>query len=192
MIASDRRMMSSMRSSACGFSILATRPARSPIRPLASSTSDGFWTNDSATQSTPSDRPNSRSARSFFVSGDTSSAVPGRLTPLRLEMTPPTTAFASMKSSPTPVTRTRTRPSSISRSWPGAMAAKISGCGSGIACLPPSPPVSTKRIVSPVATSILPSRIAPTRIFGPCRSIRMPIGRPVFPSSARIAAWTLA
>ena len=52
--------------------------------------SSGRCTKDSATQSTPSSSPKARSARSFSVSGERSRTVPGRLTPLRLEITPPT------------------------------------------------------------------------------------------------------
>src|SRR5262249_15119576 len=64
--------------------------------------------------------------------------------------------------------------------------------GRGIEVLPPSVPDSTNRIVSPASTAILPSRIVPTRILGPWRSCRMPIGRPISFSSTRMARWTLA
>ena len=184
--------MSSICSSAAGFSIFAMIPARSPISPRASMTSPGFCTNDNATQSTPNSSPKARSARSFAVSGDRFRTALGTLTPLRFEMTPPMTVFASMKSAPTPVTRTRTLPSSIRRSSPGDTASNISECGSGIDILSPSDPESTKRTASPAATLILPSLMVPTRIFGPCKSWRMPMGRPTFCSSARMAAWTLA
>jgi hypothetical protein len=58
------------------------------------------------------------------------------------------------------------------------MAAKISGWGNGMEDLSPSVPEQTKRIVAPAATAIFPFRILPTRILGPWRSYRMPIGRP--------------
>jgi hypothetical protein len=44
-------------------------------------TSSGRCTKDSATQSTPSFRPNSRSRRSFSVRADRGSTTPGTLTP---------------------------------------------------------------------------------------------------------------
>ena len=167
-------------------------PARSPIRPRASITSDGFWTKDSATQSTPSSRPKARSARSLAVSGDRSRRVPGRFTPLRFEIVPAVITSASRAAVSIPTTRTRTRPSSISRSWPGTTASKISGWCRGIASLPPSAPSRTKRTRSPAARSRRPSRTVPIRIFGPWRSCRMPIGRPTSRSRARMAACTLA
>ena len=89
-------MMSSIRSSACGFSIFDMIPARSPMSPRASITSEGFCTKDRATQSTPSSSPKARSARSFSVSGERSSRVPGRFTPLRFEIAPPVTTSAVM------------------------------------------------------------------------------------------------
>jgi hypothetical protein len=102
------------------------------------------------------------------------------------------TAFAAMKSGPTPVTRTRTLPSSIKRSSLGLTASKISGWGSGIDILSPSDPDRTKRTSCPAVTANFPSLMVPTRILGPCKSCRMPIGRPTFSSSARMEAWTLA
>ncbi len=54
----------------------------------------------------------------------------------------------------------------------GMTAAKISGCGSGIASLSPSVPERTKRIVSPAVSMILPSLIVPTRIFGPLQILQ--------------------
>ena len=137
--------MSSIRSRACGFSILASRAARPPISPRASIRSAGFWTKDRATKSTPSSRPKARSSRSLAVSGERSSAVSGRLTPLRLLIVPPTTTLASIASASSETASSRTRPSSISSAAPGRIALKISGCGSGIASLPPSSRPSTKR-----------------------------------------------
>ena len=52
--------------------------------------SSGRCTNDSATQSAPSSRPNSRSRRSFAVSEDSGMIASGMLTPLRSESLPPT------------------------------------------------------------------------------------------------------
>ena len=71
---------------------------------------------------------------------------------------PPLITLASIVLGPSATASSRSRPSSISSSAPGLIAAKISGCGSGIAlaCRPASRP-STKRTVSPAATWILPS-----------------------------------
>ena len=53
----------------------------------------------------------------------------GTFTPLRSDSPPPFTTVVSAKSGPQRSTRSRMRPSSSSRSWPGCRTAKISGCG---------------------------------------------------------------
>src|SRR5580700_1758662 len=86
--------------------------------------------NDSAIQSMPASSAASRSAISFGASAATGTTVSGRLTPLRLDILPPTSTCATMRCGETPVATRRSLPSSISSASPGLMAAKISGCGS--------------------------------------------------------------
>ena len=83
-------MISSRWSIAAGFSSLAITAARPATSRRASATSSGRWTNDSATQSAPSSRPNCRSRRSLAVSGESGRTTFGTLTPLRSDSRPPT------------------------------------------------------------------------------------------------------
>ena len=98
-----------------------------------------------------------------------------------------------MKSLPTPVTRTLTRPSSISSSCPGAIAAKISGCGSGIDICVAVAALSTKRIGRAFATLDLAvldgadADLGSLQVHAGCRSAARR------PSPARGSlAWTFA
>ena len=172
---------------AIGFSILAMIAARSPISLRASSMSSGRWTNDRATQSAPRSRPNSRSRRSFAVSGDSGMIAPGMLTPLRSESLPPTfTRVTAWRSSQRSTSR-RSLPSSSRSCRPGAMTAKISGCGRHTRRVVPGAGSRSRRNAAPALSSTGPCANVPMRSFGPCRSISTPIGRPAFSSTARIA-----
>ncbi|CAM5196530.1 hypothetical protein CDEN61S_01842 [Castellaniella denitrificans] len=177
---------------AAGFSSLAMIQARLPIRPRASTMSSGRCTKDRATQSTPSDRPNSRSARSLGVSGEIGRMTPGTLTPLRSDSGPPTSTVVSAKSGPWRSTRRRSLPSSSSRSVPSSRAAKISGCGRLARAASPSAGSRSRRKDWPAARMALPPAIRPTRSFGPCRSIRMPMGWPSSCSTWRMRRWRSA
>src|SRR6056297_526352 len=129
MIPSETARMSSKHFTAAGFSIFDRMAARPRASVRASFTSSARCTKLSASQSTPSPQTNSRSARSLSDSAATGSTTSGTLTPLRLEMVPPTTTSHSAKSAPHSFTRRRILPSLTSRSAPGSSAAKISGWG---------------------------------------------------------------
>ena len=185
--ASVSSTMRSRLSIAVGFSSLATIPARPLTMPLISTTSSARWTKDNATQSTPSSRPKRRSAWSFSVSAESGSTTLGTFTPLRLETAPPATTRVSAKSGPQDSTHRRTLPSSIRRSVPTSSAAKISRCGSGARRASPGVARSrSRRKLSPSLSVTGPSAKVPRRSFGPCRSIRMPIGRPSSLSISRM------
>mmetsp|Transcript_21396 Transcript_21396/g.82962 ORF Transcript_21396/g.82962 Transcript_21396/m.82962 type:complete len:253 (-) Transcript_21396:321-1079(-) len=183
--ASAHSAMASSCSIAEGFSSLATMAARLPINARASATSSGRCTNDSAIQSAPRSSARARSRRSFAVSALMGSSTPGTLTPLRSDSLPPTTTRVSAKSAPQRSTISRSLPSSSSSSAPGARAAKISGCGRLTRRASPGASPSSSRNGCDSASVTEPSANAPTRSFGPCRSARMPIGRPTSRSSSR-------
>ncbi|MNL42089.1 hypothetical protein D3C87_1645270 [compost metagenome] len=123
MTASAALTISPMLSSALGFSILAISQARPPTRARRSSISLARCTNDSAIQSTPSDRPNSRSAMSLVVSGLSGRMVSGTLTPLRALNMPPVTTRVSIWDGVLAITSSLTRPSSSSSDAPGLILA---------------------------------------------------------------------
>ena len=192
MTASASSMMPSSRSIAAGFSILARIAARPPIRRRASAMSSGRCTNDSATQSKPSSIPKLRSAWSFLVMAEIGRTAFGTFTPLRSDSPPPFTTVVSAKSGPQRSTRSRMRPSSSSRSWPGCRTAKISGCGRLARCWSPCAWSRSSRKWSPRARVIRPSAKRPTRSLGPCRSMIVPIGRPRSCSTSRTTAKRVA
>ncbi|MCY1234656.1 hypothetical protein D9M72_472440 [compost metagenome] len=128
--ASESSMISSMRSSACGFSIFDIRPTRPRAILRTSARSSGRCTKESATQSiSPVARTASRSARSLSVRTPTASSVSGKLTPLRSEIFVPATTVATMLLPSVFSARRCSLPSSINRRWPGLTASRISGCG---------------------------------------------------------------
>ena len=133
-------------------------------------------TKESATQSTPSDRPKSRSLRSFGVIGDSGRIRLGTLTPLRSLMMPATSTTTSMVLTSCATMRSRTLPSSIRRSPPGSAALKISGCGRGMRLAVPGAGSRSKRSFWPIVNSIGPLAKAPSRSLGPCRSMRIATG----------------
>ncbi|MCY1368744.1 hypothetical protein D9M69_557440 [compost metagenome] len=176
MMASQRRAISSRCTTADGFSIFAMRKARSWISSRASTMSSGRCTKDRATQSTPSSRPKSRSRRSLAVSGESCSTASGTLTPLRSDSSPPATTWVSTPSACLAVTCRRRRPSSSSRFMPGSRASMISGWGRLTRWAVPGVLSRSRRKAWPRSRLTLPSAKRPTRSFGPCRSMRMPMG----------------
>ena len=186
--ASDAAITSSRSVIAEGFSILLMMAAAVPMIFRAARTSSPRCTKLSATQSTPSRSAKSRSTLSFSVSASIGSSVSGIDTPLRLARLPATRTLASMMPCFLPITCMRILPSSSSSTWPGSMASKICGCGRKARVAEPSLSVWSKRKVDPAVRSTLPPAMSPTRNFGPCKSQRIPIGRPNLASVARIAA----
>ena len=176
--ASERATISSSRSTAARLLELGHEQDRPPASARTSSRSSGRCTNDSATQSTPSGTAKARSTRSFSVRAETGSTAPTTLTPLRSDRVPPTSTLAVASLALAASTSSRTLPSSTSSWTPGASAAKISGCGSGTRSGPPGVGSRSKRTRSPTASAMGPAASRPTRSLGPCRSARMPIGRP--------------
>jgi hypothetical protein len=86
------------------------------------------------------------------------------------------------------VTVRRTLPSSINSVCPGATAAKISGCGKNARVASPGAGSQSSTKLSPLATIADPPAKVPSRSLGPCRSTRIPIGRPSSFSMPRITA----
>ena len=170
-------MISSSRSTACGFSILAITAARPRVIFLASAMSSGRCTNDSPIQSMPASSAASRSERSFGVSAENGIMVSGRLTPLRSESLPPTSTRTTIFCLLASVATSRILPSSSSSVWPGFTPAKISGCGRCTRVASPGFGSASNVKVAPLSSIAEPPAKAPTRSFGPCRSTRMPIGR---------------
>ncbi len=118
---------------------------------------------------------------------ETGISVSGRLTPLRFEMRPGTSTVATARVSLASFTRSFTLPSSISMAWPGRRARRISGWGRCTRVASPGLGSASSTKLSPFKSSTPVSAKVPTRSFGPCRSTRMPTGRPKRSSSARMA-----
>ncbi len=122
MIASKARTISSMASTACGFSILAmtgTRMPTSSMTACTSLTSAALRTKDSATMSTPRRSANRRSSLSFSDRAGTLTAAPGRLMPLLFESTPPSTTTVLTRGPSTLTTSRAMTPSLIRTGSPG-------------------------------------------------------------------------
>ena len=130
----------------------------------------------------------SRSERSFSVSAENGTVVSGRLTPLRSDNLPPTSTRVTIRFLSTSVATSLILPSSSKSVWPGSMAAKISGCGSCARLASPGAGSSSRVKISPLVSVAGPAAKLPTLSLGPCRSTRMPIGRPCSSSTARIVA----
>ena len=123
MTASDSIRISSSAATASAFSIFAITRAGEPcclMIACKSRTSAAARTNDSATKSTPIPSAKLRSSRSFFVNDGIGSGTPGRFTPLCELTGPPTTTRQRARPCSTSSTVSRTRPSSIRMSCPGA------------------------------------------------------------------------
>ena len=188
MTASDSSMISSSCSIADGFSSFVTRPARPAMASRSRRTSRGRWTKEAATQSTPSSIPSARSRRSLPVSGEMGSMTWGMLTPLWFEISPPILTRVPAKFAPHVSTSSLTLPSSTRRFVPGFSAAKTSGWGSETRSGPPGAGSRSKTNEPPSSSIALPPASRPIRSFGPCKSRRIPMGRPVADSIVRIAS----
>ena len=183
--------ISSMLSIACGFSILAMTGRKIPSSRMmsrTSSTSAAERTNDSAMKSTVRWRAQRRSSLSFSDSAGTETATPGRLMPL-LSLTGPGTTTRVCTSVPsTEVTSSRTLPSSM-RTWspsptsPGSPSYVVEQIFA-------SPGTSRVVIVKawPSSSSTGPAATLPRRIFGPCRSAKMPTPWPLSSDARRTIA----
>ena len=125
------------------------------------------------------------------VSAEKPIVVSGRLTPLRAESLPPTSTRVTARFGEVSTAVSRTLPSSSSSVWPGSSAARISGCGRCTRVSSPGALSSSSTKVAPFLSITASPLNVPTRSFGPCRSARMPIGRPNSFSTARIAACSL-
>ena len=178
--------ISSSRVTACGFSILAITAARPRVIFFASAMSSGRWMNDSATQSMPASSAASRSERSFCASAENGIVVSGRLTPLRSDRLPPTSTRVTILPSATSVAVSRTLPSSSSSCGRARSTAKISGCGRCTRVTLPGVLSVSNVKVAPFGSTTGPPSNCPTRSFGPCRSTRIPIGRPNSSSTERM------
>ena len=181
-------MISSSRSTACGFSILAITRARPLAIALTSATSSGRCTKESAIQSMFSSSAATRSARSLSVIAEVGMVVSGRLTPFLLETRPATSTMVWARPGSAAATRSITLPSSMRMRWPFASELRISGWGNCTRAAPPGAGSLSSRNASPLCRSAPPSAKVPSLSFGPCRSTRTPIGRPVSSSRARIIA----
>ncbi len=176
MTASDRRIISSRLSRACGFSSFESTQARPWMISRASITSSGRWTNDRPIYSTPRSSAKAMSSRSFFVRAGMGRTTSGTLTPLRSLRRPPLTTMVSRWSSRTWVTRSFSLPSSSSRCEPIWAAAMISGWGRLARRESPGVGLRSRRKGFPLVRTTAPPMKRPTRSFGPCTSARMPIG----------------
>ena len=127
--ASATAMISSIRWTAWGFSILAITNARPLAISLTSTMSSGRCTNESAIQSMFSSSAAARSARSLSVMAEVGIVVSGRLTPFLSETRPATSTTVDARRGAASTTRSRTLPSSIRTRWPGASELRISGWG---------------------------------------------------------------
>ena len=177
---SVKSMISSSRSTACGFSILASTPARPRAIFFASAMSSGRWTNDSAIQSTPASSAASRSARSFGGHGGERDRRVGEADALaggRAGRRPRRGSRPDRRSVVSAVRRIL--PSSSSSVWPGSSARENLRMRQLNAMRRRRARRSESSTKSAPGTSVTASSLKlPMRSFGPCRSTRMPIGRP--------------
>ncbi len=185
MMASDASTIASRRSSAAGFSSLASKPARSPINARASCKSSGRCTKDSATQSTPSCSAKSRSRLSFSVSAGIGNTASGTLTPLRSDSAPPLTTRVRMRAPSFSITSRRNLPSSSNSACPAPMTSNNSGCGRQTRWALPDRGSLSSTNSAPASRAILPCSNWPTRSLGPCRSASTAMGRPWRRSTSR-------
>ncbi len=192
MMPSEASRISGNAFTAAGFSILERMAARPSASSRASKTSLGRCTKDSASQSTPSLQANSRSLRSLAESAASGSTTSGTLTPLRLEISPPTITSVLACDGEHSITFIRSLPSLTRSVEPGSSAAKISGCGRQTRVASPSAESRSKRKRAPTSSIAGPAAKVPQRSFGPCRSARMQIGRPTSASTWRTSACRFA
>ena len=177
--ASARSRISSSRFTACGFSIFAITAARPRVIFLASAMSSGRWMKDSATQSMPASSAASRSERSFVRQRRERDHGVGQAHALAVGQIAadldPRDDLACRRPRSRSGAPCRRRAAAHGRA---RSRAKISGCG------------RCTRVALPGAVSAIEDEgvafrqrhrtvcECPTRSFGPCRSTRIPIGRP--------------
>ena len=144
-------------------------------------TSSAVCTKLSATKSTPSSRPNRRSAASFSVTADAGSGTPGALMPLCSPSGPPSTTSSTARRR-----RCARRRAARSCRRPAAADRRAAPSGSSSAIGredPPGPPTSSPAR-DPQLVSARAARAAcrrgsgPVRIFGPLRSCMIATWRP--------------
>ena len=141
-------------------------PSSSMMR-CTSMTSAADRTNDSAIMSHPTRSAQRKSSTSFSDRAGTLTATPGRLSPLLLEIVPPSTTRVTTRGPSTAVTSRATLPSSIKMRSPGSQS-------------PGSPANVVEHIVaSPSTSSVVMVNVAsrssstgppenrPSRILGP-------------------------
>ena len=187
---SNAAMISSRFSIACGFSILAMTGSITPSSRMirrTSSASAALRTKLSAMKSTVRCSANRRSSMSFSDSAGTDTATPGRLMPLLLLTLPPTsTSQTTSVPSLTSVTRSRTLPSSIRIGSPALDVAgeplvrRPADLGVAVDVAGGDRPPSWPR-----RSSTGPPENFSSRIFGPCRSARMPTPWPLASEASR-------
>ena len=174
---------------AWGFSILAMTGSWHPSSVITwrtCSTSAAVRTNDRATMSTPSLSAQCRSSTSFDDMAGTLTRTPGRLIPLWSLSAPAISTQHSTSVPSTSTTRSRTLPSSRSTTSPGPTSP--GNPEYVVEQMLRSPTTSRVVIVNswPLTSgSTKPARNFPSRIFGPCRSARMPIARPLVSEASR-------
>ena len=184
-------MISSARSAAWGFSILAISgmsASRSFRRASIFSRSEGLRTKDTASRSMPFSQAKSIQGSSEAPVSGRSWSAPGRLTPW-WELTAPPASTSQVTAPPsTETTRRRTRPSARNTGSPSCTAlAKPSHWTVSSSALPGVPlvlPRSTT-LEPECRTATSPSR-SPSRSLGPGRSPRIPTSRPTSSLTWRI------
>ena len=180
--ASKARMMDSRASTASGFSSLAMTGTRRPSSSMISwtrSISAGERTKDRAMKSTPSFNANRRSAMSFSLKAGTEISMPGKETPLLLETGPPSVTRHTTSLPSTSMHSIATLPSSISKRSPGfASSARFLYVVETRSWVP-STSSTVMRTISSLSHCSDPFLKRPKRIFGPCRSAKIPTARPV-------------
>ena len=122
MIPSKASRISSRRSTACGFSILARTGSRAPSSSITACTvamSAALRTNDSAMRSARRRMAQRRSSTSLSDMAGADTATPGRFRPLWSETRPPSMTSVTTRGPSTATTRNPTLPSSTRISSPG-------------------------------------------------------------------------
>ncbi len=185
---SNAAMISSRFSTACGFSTLARTGRRTPSSSMMSWTSTmsaALRTNDRAMRSAPLRSAHRRSSRSFSDRAGTLTATPGRLNPLLSDTRPPSTTTVWTRGPSTFVTLSSMRPSSTRTRSPGVTSLGRPECVVETMFWSPGTSSVVTTNSAPFSRSTGPDAKRPSRIFGPCRSTRMPTPRPRSSAAAR-------
>ena len=145
-------------------------------------TSSAVCTNDTATASTPAPSTPSRRRRSSSVGERRMIRSSGSDTPGRPRRTPPLTTAAATPSATAPsVTTSTTPPSPSATRSPGSRAATAPSRATPTTSplLVSDAPASTRRTVAPGRSCTPSSAKGADRTFGPGRSTRIPMARPM-------------